>query len=65
MTTSDSVSYMMMLNELETTKKSSAKIVKDYEIKEKTLNSKINNLQTQLENEKNNSASISKQTISY
>jgi len=54
-----------MLNELEATKKSSTKVVKDYETKEKTLNSKINNLQTQLENEKNNSASISKQTISY
>jgi hypothetical protein len=54
-----------MLNELEATKKSNAKVVKDYESKEKSLNSKINNLQTQLENEKNNSASISKQTIFY
>jgi len=36
----------MMLNELEATKKSNAKVVKDYELKEKNLNSKINNLQT-------------------
>jgi len=45
-----------MLNELEATKKSNAKVVKDYESKEKSLNSKINNFQTQLENEKNNNA---------
>lgn len=58
----DAQSLLMMLNELEATKKSNAKVVKDYEAKEKNLNSKINNLQTQLENEKNNNNSMGKQT---
>ena len=50
----------MMLNDLEATKKNNAKVVKEYEVKQKNLNSKINNLQTQLENEKNSSTSMGK-----